>query len=138
MNRTEHDDRWWASPPRPRAGRTPRGLCGPGVSGALALLLAVACIEPSSAAAGDELTDLHQWQLRRLFEPTERERKHERQGNVYIYEGLTDRDVEDAMSREFGRIEYMMFLGTLQTAPDGRLRRDAGGQPTTESPGCDD
>jgi hypothetical protein len=99
--------------------------------------LALSCIDPSSAAAAAELSDLQKWQLRRLFQPTERELAHEREGNVYIYDGVTDRAVDDAMTQHFGRIEYMMFLGTLRTAPDGKLRRGADGKVTAESPGCD-
>lgn len=81
-------------------------------------------------------TNLEQWLERRLNEPTERERKHERAGNVYIYDGLTDREVEKAMNAHFNRIEYMMFLGTRRTEPTGTARSDAEGNVETESPGC--
>lgn len=86
----------------------------------------------SAGAASDAAqANLEQWLLRRLNEPTERERAHEREGNVYIYDGLTDRDVDLALNRHFDRIEYMMFVGTRRTDPSGT---PSDGE--TESPGC--
>jgi hypothetical protein len=87
---------------------------------------------PAAAAEASAQANLEQWLLRRLNDPTERERAHERQGNVYIYDGLTDRDVDQAMRDHFDRIEHMMFLGTRRTAPDGTTPDDA----EPESPGC--
>jgi hypothetical protein len=87
---------------------------------------------PADAADDSAQANLEQWLLRRLNEPTERERAHEREGNVYIYDGLTDRDVDLALNRHFDRIEYMMFVGTIRTDPTGTAPDDA----ETESPGC--
>lgn len=87
---------------------------------------------PAGAANNSAQANLEQWLLRRLNEPTERERAHEREGNVYIYDGLTDRDVDLALSRHFERIEYMMFVGTRRADPTGTALSD--GEP--ESPGC--
>jgi hypothetical protein len=92
-------------------------------------ILAITTLIGTASAAADhspELTNLEKWQLRRLLLPNEREREHESNGNVYIYEGLTDRQVEDAMSRHFDRIEYMLFLGTKRTDESGKvLRKEA-------------
>lgn len=95
-------------------------------------------IGTASAAAdlSPELSDLQKWQLRRLFIPTERELEHERKGNVYIYEGLTDRQVEEALDRHFDRIEYMLFLGTRRTNGMGALVRKSDQTPVTESSDC--
>jgi hypothetical protein len=87
---------------------------------------------PAAAVSDSAQANLEQWLLRRLNEPTERERAHEREGNVYIYEGLTDRDVDQALSKNFDRIEYMMFVGTRRTEPT----ETAPGGGETESPGC--
>ena len=94
------------------------------------------CAAPAGSAEGSAQTNLEQWSLRRLNEPTERERTHERQGNVYIYDGLTDRDVDQALSTHFDRIEYMMFVGTRKTVPADTANSDADGDVETESPGC--
>ena len=87
---------------------------------------------PAGAANDAAEANLEQWLLWRLNDPTQRERAHEREGNVYIYDGLTDRDVDLALSRHFDRIEYMMFVGTRRTEPSGT----APGDGETESPGC--
>ncbi len=87
---------------------------------------------PAGAENDAAQANLEQWLLRRLNEPTARERAHERAGNVYIYDGLTDRDVDLALNRHFDRIEYMMFVGTRRTDPTGTAPGDA----ETESPGC--
>jgi hypothetical protein len=90
------------------------------------------CAVPVGATADSAQANLEQWLLRRLNEPTERERAHEREGNVYIYDGLTDRNVDQALNRHFDRIEHMMFVGTRRTDPAGTAPGDA----ETESPGC--
>lgn len=108
--------------------------CGAILVTVLALLLAL----PPSAGAADPSADenLQKWQLRRLFLPTERELAHELKGNVYIYEGLTDHQVEQALDRNFERIEYMLFLGTRRTDESGEPMRNASGKLQTESAGC--
>lgn len=102
-------------------------------------IVAITTLIGTASAAADrspELTNLEKWQLRRLFVPDERELEHERKGNVYIYEGLTDRQVEEALSRQFDRIEYMLFLGTKRTDDTGTLVRKSDGTPATESSDC--
>lgn len=90
----------------------------------------------ANATAVPEQTSLEQWQLRRLNEPSARELAHERKGNIYIYDGLTDREVDEALIKHFGRIEFMMFVGTRKTDPAGAAHDKAGGNAETESPGC--
>jgi len=99
---------------------------------ATALMFAV----PVGSAAASVQTSLEQWQLRRLNEPTERERAHEREGHVYIYDGLTDREVDQALSAHFKRIEYMMFVGTRKTSATDAANSNVQGEAETESPGC--
>ena len=104
---------------------------------------------PASAADPSADANLEQWQLRRLNEPTERERAHEREGNVYIYDRLTDREVNQALNAHFDRIEYMLFVGTRKTGSTDSanstkpiVQQNGAAQDTvqrnaeTESPGC--
>ena len=65
-----------------------------------------------------------QLETRRLFEPTESELRNEAAGRVYIYEGMTDRAVEQAMEDAFERVEYMMFINTIRTDARGQPLRD--------------
>ena len=97
---------------------------------------ALMCAVPVGAAEASAQTSLEQWLLRRLNQPTERERAHEREGNVYIYDGLTDREVDRAMNAHFDRIEYMMFVGTRKTVPTDTANSNVQSNAETESPGC--
>jgi hypothetical protein len=105
----------------------------------LRLVLTLAAAATMGAAlpqpAAGETDSLQQWQLRRLNDPTPRELTHERKGNVYVYDGLADGDVEQAMNRHFDRIEYMMFVGTRKSAT---AETPADDNIETESPGCGD
>jgi hypothetical protein len=65
-----------------------------------------------------------QMETRRLFEPTEGELRKEAAGGVYIYEGVTDRAVEQAMKEEFERVDSMMFINTIRTDAQGQPLRD--------------
>ena len=106
---------------------------------ALALALAAPVALPAVASETGANDNLQQWLLRRLNDPTPRERVHEEKGNVYVYDGLTDRDVERAMNSHFDRIEYMMFVGTRRTMDrSGEPAVDPGSEAETESPGCGD
>ncbi|MCU0811666.1 MAG: hypothetical protein MUE59_11650 [Thiobacillaceae bacterium] len=101
--------------------------------------MALTTLIGTASAAADlspQVTDLQKWQLRRLLLPNERELEHERKGNVYIYEGLTDRQVEDALSTHFDRIEYMLFLGTKRTDESGKLLHKEDGTAAKESADC--
>lgn len=95
--------------------------------GALALLLSA----PSPGA------DVSDYELRRLMDPTEAELARERNGRIYIYEGLRDIDIEQAMSDEFDRVEHMMFIRTRKTDGKGEVVRDAEtGEAVIEDDGC--
>lgn len=100
----------------------------------------VACLSMFSvpgACAFDVDTALHNWQVRRLMQPTERELRDEGAGKVYIYDRLTDREVEQALDGHFDRIESMMFMGTIKTDGEGKILMDAQtGKPLQESGGC--
>lgn len=103
-------------------------------SGVLAIFAALGAMPATAEDAQDPQSSLEQWLLRRLNEPTARELAHERQGNVYVYDGLTDREVDHALNRHFERIEYMMFVGTRKTDPATTAPADSSDD--TESPGC--
>jgi hypothetical protein len=77
------------------------------------------------------------WQKRRLFQPTPAELERERRGQVMIYEGITDTDVQSAMDERFGRVEAMMFVGTILTDEQGDPQLDVETkEPLVEDDGC--
>ena len=106
------------------------------IFGCMLAATALMCALPVGAAEDSAQTNLEQWLLRRLTQPTEHERAHEREGNVYIYDGLTDREVDQALSAHFDRIEYMMFLGTRKTIPTDTANSNVQSSTESESPGC--
>jgi hypothetical protein len=136
MNRIEHTMASAAvrrAPSGRRAGGTDCRHC---IFGCMLAAIALMCAVPAGAAADSAQANLEQWQLRRLNAPTERELAHEREGNVYIYDGLTAREVDQALSAHFERIEYMMFVGTQKSVPADTANSNADGDVETESPGC--
>lgn len=102
------------------------------------VFLAMALGSASALALGaDPDQALHDWQVRRLMQPLPQEIEKEKSGSVYIYDGLTDREVDMALSAQFNRIQHMMFVGTKKTDASGRVQVDATtGQVQQESSGC--
>jgi hypothetical protein len=87
-----------------------------------------------SAAAGADVSD---YELRRLFEPTEAERAQEHAGRIYIYDGLRDVDIRRAMREEFERVEHMMFIREKRTDEHGEVKTNpATGEAVVEDDGC--
>jgi len=76
------------------------------------------------------------WQLRRLMQPTEGELLREVQGEVVIYDGLTDKQIELAMSLHPQRIRSMMFVGTIITDDEGAPQMDEYGMFVLQDDGC--
>jgi hypothetical protein len=81
--------------------------------------------------------ELSEIELRRLFEPTAAERQQESKGRIYIYDGLTDKDVARAMDEEFERVESMMFIRLKPTDEQGEVLKDPeSGEELVEDDGC--
>ena len=76
------------------------------------------------------------WQLRRLMQPTDAELLREARGEVVIYDGLTDKQIESAMSLHPQRIRSMMFVGTIITDEDGAPQMDDYGMFIQLDDGC--
>ncbi|UCE89882.1 MAG: hypothetical protein JSW10_03390 [Pseudomonadota bacterium] len=72
-------------------------------------------------------SDVDTWQLARLLAPSEIQRASEQRKQVFIYQGVKDKEVEKAMDEHFDRIEWMMFTNVIVTDEKGAVRRD----PTT-------
>ena len=87
-----------------------------------------------SAAPSADVSD---YELRRLFEPTEAELAQEHDGRIYIYDGLRDVDIRRAMHEEFERVEHMMFIREKRTDEQGEVKTDpATGEAVVEDDGC--
>jgi hypothetical protein len=83
--------------------------------------------------------DLQQsWQLSLLFNPSEYQYELERRGRVFIYDGLRDTEIEQALDEQYDRIEGMMFINTIVTDDDGvPLTDPETGELLVENDGCD-
>jgi hypothetical protein len=102
--------------------------------------MAVGLLSFANLSSGAELDPdkaLHDWQVQRLMDPSPRDIEKEHKGSVYIYDGLTERDVDTALNTQFPRIQNMMFVGTVKTDARGEPLQDAeSGQPVQESGSC--
>jgi hypothetical protein len=81
--------------------------------------------------------DLYEIEKRRLFSPVAAERSAEARGQIYIYDGLRDLDIDRAMDQEFARIENLMFIRTKKTGQTGEvLKSPETGADIVEDDGC--
>jgi len=86
------------------------------------------------ASAGS--VQLDDWQLRRLLQPTAAELQREGFGEIVIYDGLTDQQVEAALSAYPERMRSMMFVGTIMTDEQGQPLMDPVGGFVQQDEGC--
>jgi hypothetical protein len=102
------------------------------------VILAFTLATGMAAAANADSASMKSWQMTRLFEPTQADRKSEDKGRVMIYDRLTDKDVERALDEQFDRLEHVMFTRVIVTDESGEPRRSEDGAVVTESDdGCD-
>ena len=85
----------------------------------LTLSLVASLLAPLPALALGDSSSSDDPQLRRLFQPSDRELKREKQGQIYIYDGLESRQIDRALEREFARVDNMMFVRTRVETEDG-------------------
>jgi hypothetical protein len=93
----------------------------------------------AAAMLSRPVTAADSWQEKMLFNPSpaQLQVENERQ-RIMIYEGLTDMQVANAMEQQFGRVEHMMFTGTVITDDRGDAVIDPeSGEPMVENDGCD-
>jgi len=104
--------------------------------------MAISLLSFANPAIGMDLDPdktLRDWQMQRLMDPSPRELEKERKGSVYIYDGLTEREVDAALETHFHRIQSMMFVGTVKTDERGKPMEDPkSGKYIQESGGCRD
>ena len=62
---------------------------------------------------------LQGWQERQLLAPSAAQQRMEQQDRVYIYDGLHEDTVDQALDTQFERVENMMFVGVRHTTEDG-------------------
>ena len=65
---------------------------------------------------------LYQWQYDRLMEPNEAQIAREASGQVSIYDGMREQDVDAALDTQFGRMDSMMFVRTAYLDEQGEVQ----------------
>lgn len=77
------------------------------------------------------------WQLQRLLHPTAQQRAHERQGHVFIYDGLSDKEVDHALDLGFDRIDSMMFVNVKKSKDNDSVSASDDEDVDTDDAGCE-
>ncbi|MCB1724982.1 MAG: hypothetical protein H6953_16300 [Chromatiaceae bacterium] len=86
---------------------------------------------------GAQAASIGSWQKQMLYAPSQSQLKMEQRGRVMIYDGLKDTEVDNAMDKQFERIDSMMFVRTVVTDKQGEpLRNEATGEVVAENDGC--
>ena len=66
------------------------------------------------------------WELRQLHQPSPALLKRENRGQVTIYDRLPSDEIDKAMDHQFDRIDKMMFIRTQYPVDDDELMVDDG------------
>ena len=99
------------------------------------IILATSSVFSQSTLADDPQQS---WQLSLLFNPGDHQHEMGRRGRVFIYDGLRDTVIEQALDEQYDRIEGMMFVNTVVTDDDGvPLTDPETGEVLVENDGCD-
>ncbi len=82
--------------------------------------------------------DLDAWSADRIYHPSEAQLQRESRGQVTIYDGFTDVEVEKALDHGFHRMQNMMFTRVKVTRDGQGIVDENTGEAVTEDDGCDD
>ena len=81
------------------------------------MILSMSCLAGYATADQD-------WQERQLLAPSASQRGMEQRGRVYIYDGLHEETVDQALDTQFERVENMMFTGVRHVTDGGEEYAD--------------
>ena len=102
---------------------------------ALSLILVLLLSVNTNVMAGD--FNYESWQLARIFTPDTKALRTESKQQVFIFDGLKDKDVDRAMDVAFERVENFMFVSTVVTDEEGEVMHDPLGRLVLEDDDCD-
>ena len=86
--------------------------------------LIVSCFACSLTPLAQEALAEQDWQQRRLLNPSADERTREERGQVFIYDGLAEAQVDQAVDTQFERLQNMMFIRVRRPQPDAGISMD--------------
>lgn len=81
---------------------------------------------------------LEEWQLDLIYYPSDAMLEREAKGFVFIYDGLSEAEVEKILDDRYDRIEYMMFtrVKKIDTSGDPLIDPETGDEILVDD-GCD-
>jgi len=86
------------------------------------------------ATQGEVVDLMYDFQFDQLMDPSEEQLQLEKEGYVFIYEGLKDSDIELALDRYQDRMGSMMFVNIIWTNEAGEPLVDPyTGQPVVDN-----
>lgn len=103
------------------------------VLNAVSMMFAVSLLTANSCQADDQAISL---QSKRLNSPSKTQSNLEKDGKVYLYIGLKDKEVDRALDTQFDRIENFMFLSVIKTDNNEKSLRTKTGELLLESDDC--
>jgi hypothetical protein len=62
---------------------------------------------------------MYEFQLEQLMEPSEEQLQLEKEGYVFIYDGLKESDIQLVLDKYYDRIGSMMFINVIWTDEAG-------------------
>ncbi|MCI0505537.1 MAG: hypothetical protein L0Z73_05440 [Gammaproteobacteria bacterium] len=86
------------------------------------VLLIITCLSlcTSVTASYGEDTDLmYEFQLEQLMDPSEEQMQLEKDGYVFIYDGLKESDIQLVLDKHYNRMGSMMFINVIWTDEAG-------------------
>ncbi|HEY5602368.1 MAG TPA: hypothetical protein VIM41_04595 [Gammaproteobacteria bacterium] len=76
------------------------------------------------AAHGNAMDLMYEFQYAQLMDPSNEQLQLEKEGNVFIYAGLKESDIQSAIDKHYDRMGSMMFVNVVWT--------DEAGNPLTD------
>ena len=74
----------------------------------------------TSGAYSKEMDLLYEFQLDQLLDPSEEQLEMEKDGQVFIYDGLKESDIKLALDQQQHRMHSMMFISVVWTDDNGQ------------------
>lgn len=85
------------------------------------------------ASQGENVDLMYEFQYDQLMDPSEEQRQLEKEGHVFIYEGLKESDIQTALDKHQDRMASMMFINVVWTDEAGNPLVDPdSGQPLVD------
>jgi hypothetical protein len=104
----------------------------------MAATLAMVITQSVSAESGVTTSGAEKWMMKMIYQPSQPLLEREARGVVHVYDGLTDRQVEDVLDQKFDRLEHMMFTGVKKTDEEGKVvKNPQTGKAVASDDGCD-